>query len=177
MIKEIKELRVTIDGLAQLTEDLKPINNGKGLTTPLPNINSKEINEAVDSLYLAKAWLGKILGELGNENPYKSEYKTKEDIESTADTKELNAYELALSHCGETAHKRPTQEELHIQKVDWLRTEISKISYTVLELNSGKLSKRASSEYEEKLQWSAYQHLCQARFYLGFELARIRENE
>jgi hypothetical protein len=45
----------------------------------------KELEKAVDSLYLAKAWLGKVLAELGAKNPYKSGYKTVEDIESTAD--------------------------------------------------------------------------------------------
>src|SRR5690606_38333619 len=84
MEKEIKELRVKIDGLAQLCEGLhKP-------SDPMKNANwviytTKEVEKVVDSLYLAKAWLGKVLEELGASNPYKSGYKTVEDIVPTAD--------------------------------------------------------------------------------------------
>ena len=78
METQIKELRVKIDGLAQLTKELKPLRDcGKKECEFCPKINSKEIEKAVDSLYLAKAWLGKVLGELGTENPYGSGYKTK----------------------------------------------------------------------------------------------------
>ena len=72
MIEQIKQLRVEIDGLAQLCEGLKPIANYVGGVDPYkddtpisvlayPNENSQEIKEAVKSLKLSKAWLGKVL--------------------------------------------------------------------------------------------------------------------
>lgn len=79
MTQKIKEFRINIDGITQLVIDLTP---------------SAETTKAINSLKLAKAWLGKVLEELGNENPYKSGYKTKDDIEPTADSVRI----LSLIH-------------------------------------------------------------------------------
>ena len=82
MQQKIKELRVEIDGLSQLVKGLKPLMaNGE-----IP-CHSYETREAYDSLMLAKAWLGKILGELGSPTPYQKDGNrhTVEDIEKTAD--------------------------------------------------------------------------------------------
>ena len=80
MIQQIKELRVKIDGLHQLTKDLKPllIDDGNDYSWHVQDVplsetdsdkagieyfltaNSKEINNAADSLVMAKAWLQKL---------------------------------------------------------------------------------------------------------------------
>jgi hypothetical protein len=189
MIQQIKELRVKIDGLAQLTKGLKPIeiektsfenNTGlvktknnikyvdKGLIIILEKNNSKEIEKAVDSLYLAKAWLGKVLGELGNENPYGSGYKTKEDIEPTADVnQDIHGYNLDVIHF---------EDKNHIEKVDWLRQEIEKVVNEIKHLDSNisnHHTQRPSREFAIA-RTNAYNHACEARFWLGFELQRIK---
>jgi hypothetical protein len=64
MKDQIKELRVRIDGLSQLTQELKPINKNEEFKAFPEYINSKEIEKTYNSLILAKAWLGKVLGEL-----------------------------------------------------------------------------------------------------------------
>lgn len=157
MIQEIKNLRVKIDGLAQLTENVKHDH--------IHPKNSKEIEKAVDNLYLAKAWLGKILRELGNENPYKSGYKTKEDIEPTADVSS-----------GEGLFKDDFEllwwknELNHIEKVDSLRTKIEDL----IKNTSNFSDVYSSIEIEQSF---VYKYLCEARFWLDFELQNIKENE
>ena len=77
MKEQIKGLRVKVDGVAQLCKELKPFEHknipieqafsgtGELIRAVYLKTNSKEIEKAVDSLYLGKAWLGKLLGELG----------------------------------------------------------------------------------------------------------------
>jgi hypothetical protein len=164
MIKEIKELRVKIDSLAQLTKELT-------------KINSEQINKATDSLYLAKAWLGKILGELGTDSPYSNDgtRTTVKDIEPAAD---VNSKVLRFIKQGVTLTVvNRTNEEWkqdhkfeisHIEKVDWLREEIKKLIK-----HSSDFSKNEPSIELE--QGFVYKYLCEARFWLGFELERIKK--
>jgi hypothetical protein len=173
MIEEIKTLRVKIDGLAQLVKELKPIAVSNSLEQAFTDFlvfgeneyavkfhNSKEINKAYDSLILAKAWLGKVLQELGESTPYANDGNRKavEDIEPTADhVKVLEA------------NYKPWEEKAHIEKVDWLREEIK---------DTMSRTPNFSKEYPEieLEQRFVYKYLCEARFWLGFELQRIREN-
>lgn len=111
MKEQVKELRVKIDGLAQLVKSLKPITIDRAANheesskywKENPNYDlqpvftfddknlSKEASKAYDSLMLAKAWLGKVLEELGADNPYGTGYKTKEDIHPAADVADLKS--------------------------------------------------------------------------------------
>lgn len=203
MIQEIKNLRVSIDGLAQLTKGLsKPygiainINHIPGNWTPdswikyfretnnafiqsedisksITTFDSRptEMDKCYDSLILAKAWLGKILGELGTESPYPKDgtRKTVEDIEPTADTHG----ELSWDYTAESAdhpNDNPWTKWNHIEKVDWLRQEIQKL----IQETSDFSQEEPSIELE---QGFVYKYLCEARFWLGFELQRIKENE
>lgn len=183
MIDQVKQLRVQIDGLAQLTQELKPIetlaeysvvvgHNGthNEWGKPIIQINSKEIDKAVDSFYLAKAWLGKILGELGNSSPYKSGYKTKEDIEPTSDVSKvieaLNKHPEIIT----TFEGLNWDESSHIEKVDHLRTQIQKLIENTTDFS------KDFSEIELE-QGFVYKYLCEARFWLGFELQRIKEEK
>jgi hypothetical protein len=123
--EDIKELRVRIDGLAQLTSSLHSViiygvghvpsqwENVQHLGFTKKEGPSKEIERASESLLLAKAWAGKMLAEIGNENPYGSGYKTKEDIKPTADV----AKNLTVDFDG------GWEEMNHIERVDYLRTE------------------------------------------------------
>lgn len=180
MKEEIKNLRVRIDGLSQLVEGLRPIMNihvrdGK-------KTNTKEIEKAYDSLILAKAWLGKVLGELGElgeSTPYANDgnRKTVEDIEPTAD-KAGKSTIIANSSSIATGENRGKSFESfsHIEKVDWLRTEIEILVKQIKQignpLNPHMLNREASIA-----RTNSYSHLCEARFWLGFELQRVKENK
>lgn len=188
MKEQIKELRIKTDGLAQLTKELKPIklekatfenNIGKiktkngfeyideGLIIVLEKSNTKEIEKAVDSLYLGKAWLGKVLGELRNENPYGSGYKTKEDIVPTQDVASPNPDLLTNGFDLYWWEK----EANHIEKVDWLRSSLEEIIKEVV-----KIDVKSTREFSIA-RTNCHTHLCEARFWLGFEMERIKNEK
>ena len=138
--------------------------------------NSDEINKAFDSLILAKAWLGKVLGELGEETPYKNDgnRKTKDDIEPTTDKitdgyTEQRKFENVIKYVGFN----------HIQKVDWLRQQIQKLNDVFLKIDwldwyDPKLT--SVLDLLLPMRILVFQYLSEARFWLGFELQRIKEN-
>lgn len=168
MEKEIKELRVKIDGLAQLTKSLKPIEDWKDGANGLFEevYNSKEIEKAVDSLYLAKAWLGKLLSHLGRSTPYTNDGKRSniKDIESATDVnKNIHGYNLDVVHF---------EGKNHIERVDCLREEINNTlkQYETIWFNE--------FGYLHGLLYEVvYKYLSEARFWLGFELARVKEEK
>jgi len=175
MEKQIKEQRVKIDGITQLVKGLKPhVEYAYNKTDLIDIYYSKEIDKSIDCLLLAKAWLGKCLEYIATESPYKSGYKTKEDIEKTADVN--YASEMLAGYEEHTPH---------IEKVDYLRTKIEELlkipltmdlsiiadgldvnnflsNYTILKLSR---AKQKSNEY-----------LTEAKFWLRFELQRIKES-
>ena len=198
MIQQIKELRVRIDGLYQLTKELKPllIDDGNDYNWHVQDVplsetdnsrvgldyfltaNSKEVNKAADSLILAKAWLGKLLGELGSENPYSSGKREVKDIEPTADTAHAK-FRFFRSMDGSIKLKREDGEYrdiddkiAHIEKVDWLRSEIEKI------ISKERNIKTTLQMYTPEISLitkNVYTHLCEAKMWLGFELRRVRD--
>lgn len=190
MIQEVKQLRVKIDGISQLVKVLEPLREErfKGVYDPDSNtliseihgrnyrINSPEIDKAYDSLILAKAWLGKVLGQLGEATPYKNDgYRNQvSDIEETADQGEIPlAYPVI-----QVNHTKPigasTREMNHIEKADWLREEIKTIIDEDLMMLVGRFSETPSGRPKMYYEF-IYKHLSEARFWLGFELQRIRE--
>lgn len=196
MEKKIKELRIKIDGLAQLTkeleepvcythqESLKPRGN-KGCVKiyRLFSSHSREINKAVDDLFLAKAWLGKVLGELGTESPYPKDgtRKTVDDIEPTADKAAIikgmcsgeDIINVATSLDKTTIANYDIslwEDKNHIEKVDWLRQEIQEVV--------DMFNKFSPDTYLINYSLSSsFGHLSEARFQLGFELERIRNEK
>lgn len=181
MKKEIKELRVQIDGLTQLTEKLKPVNifkeneNVVGAVFKKVCINSDEITEAVKSLKLAKAWLGKILGELGEDTPYANDgnRKTVEDIEHTADKPNMmGVFENSVVD-GKRWDTKP-----HIEKVDWLREEIKSVAEKVQQLHHTYYEESRDGTHDSNKIIRSFNtvdtYLSEARFWLGFELGRIK---
>lgn len=197
MIEQIRNLRVKIDGLARLTKELTPVK----VAIIGGYKNSKEIEKAADSLYLAKAWLGKVLGELGEETPYKNDgnRKTVADIEPTADTAQMNLQSANYTF-PDADHINWMDGKNHIERVDWLRQEIKTIIEKIpnyskwIEEQIDNFYKNV--EYDNKedafnkeqkfmsslpnLQFEfdlVYKYLSEARFWLGFELQRIKENE
>lgn len=202
MQEQIKEIRVQLDGLAQLTKGLVTIykidrmyipkefneeqyidhikKSGEPFIGKKLNGNSKEVNKAYDSLILAKAWLGKVLEELGSETPYANDGNRKEvsDIEPAADKfpqKTIEGRPAFPDLYGGTG-KNPTSkiwiELTHIEKVDWLREEIKNLIDFIIKFYSH--SQPPSREFAIA-RTNSYNHLCEARFWLGFELGRIRD--
>lgn len=169
MKEEITELRIRIDGLAQLTkelhkpkEDLKNPNNWRVF-------HPKETEKAVDSLYLAKAWLGKMLQVLGNITPYTNDGKRKdiEDIEPAADINTESVF-------GDKFNETPFRDKSHIEKVDWLREEIKNLPLLSTTQEECREDRALLSIYRYKVNY--WNCLDTARFWLGFELQRIKAN-
>ena len=214
MKDQIKQLRVEIDGLAQLCEGLKPLKDGAAIHNRLKDLtlfsvhsteseiaarearykkecdkairetskNTDEIKEAIKSLKLSKAWLGKVLESLGSENPYGSGYKTVEDIVPETDKAEIICGSIGIE--GETprlearsaftvAGKLVAENYgTHIEKVEWLRTEIKcKIESEYI----SSMTYQPANRLEAIARTNAYNNLCEARFWLGFELGRVRD--
>lgn len=168
MVREIRNLRIKIDGLAQLARGLKPI---KAKTIEM-HFNSQEINDTVQSLYLAKAWLGKSLKVLDVPTPYKNDGKRKEvsDIEPTADEdKGMNSL-VGYNHL---VFVYQWKKKNHIEKVDWLRQEIDKLDELLMTMNYNGEFK--ATDFFFLCYNNARTYLNEARFHLGFELSRLRE--
>lgn len=132
----------------------------------------KEIEKAVDSLYLSKAWLGRSLKVLAVPNPYKNDGKRKEvsDIEPTADEDKGPNNMVGYNHL---VFVYQWKKKNHIEKVDWLRQEIDKLDELLMTMNyNGKFK---ATDFFFLCYNNARTYLNEARFHLGFELGRLRE--
>lgn len=142
----LKEMRVHCDSLVYLLEN--------------EIVKSAETTKATNSLKMARAWMGKLLGLLGEESPYKNDGKrhTVSDIEPTAD---VSVTSNSLTHLNQ------------VERVDWLRQELAGLQhdYDVMCTAADTHDVKAST-----CLVSIYQHLSECRFWLGFELARIRDH-
>ncbi|TXG79209.1 MAG: hypothetical protein E6R13_10225 [Spirochaetes bacterium] len=202
MKEQIIELRIKIDGLSQLTKGLTPktqaidflacprleeelldtwIERAKSVGAYKESVfsNSKEVQKAYDSLILAKAWLGKILGEIGESTPYANDGNRKDvkDIEPAADkmnpvTNRVSVSEEPVVHPYNhfvTFSRTQWQDKSHVEKVDWLREELNKVflEFKTIPLTGLQFTTVMSFE----------QHIQEARFHLGFELGRIRDEQ
>jgi len=145
MEEKLKLIRTDIDALAQCIDKLEI---------------TKQLLSAKDNLLFAKAWLGKMLGAMGVESPYKNDGTRKaiQDIEPVAD---------------EFKGGIILPEDLsHIGAVDWIRQQIATKVADVEMIGTEKGGRKASVLKEQ-----AYVHLCEARFWLGFELERIKQTD
>ncbi len=145
MIEIIHEFRIEADTISKRIKELN---------------QSAETTKANNSVTMAKCWMGKLLGQLGEETPYKNDGKrsTVEDIEPAADTV-----------------KNPVgfNNMNNIQQVDYVRELITKL---LKDFNS--LVKDSNPETLSPLVIlvAIEQHLHECRFWLGLELGRIRDN-
>jgi len=191
MKEKIKELRLRIDGLSQLEETLYGSqlylldieNKPKGMSIQDYTKSYTEMYKCYDSLILAKAWLGKMLGELGEATPYVNDgnRKTVADIEPAADktTNTRNSVGCAIFIDKSTGNPITTDTEIwnnktHIEKVDWLRQEIEEIVVEIRFLGDLNLS---GTTYSNTFINNVTTHLSEARFWLGFVLQRIKEQK
>lgn len=172
MTDNIVELRVQIDKLAQLTDTLTPY---EGDDDPLfdrffGKQLSSEIKNSQKSLLLGKAWLGKLLGMLSKPNPYKSGYKTVDDIQPTADVAKDPTTNIDVDW----------EEINHIERVDWMREKISEYidQFEEYKMEFQYEYESLNPSFYKKVDTIAnlvYKYLSEARFELGFELQRIKE--
>lgn len=164
MKEQIKNLILEIDLDLELMKGLG-INASHQLLKDWRTNNTNEVVKAIDCMLLGKAYLGKTLGELGVETPYKLDGKreTIVDIEPAA-----NKAEIAEG----TYQDQKTLS--YIKRVDNYRQDIEKLANKVMEY---KTTPEFKWSYKANIYTtSAFQYLTEARFWLGFELGRIREN-
>lgn len=182
-MEEFKKLRKQLDAYSQLVGEMRPINN-IGVSADVKDFNSDEkklfelvgFKEAVNSeelksceknLLLAKAWTGKILGEMNDPSPYKnegqrSEVQHIEPVDAKVDTapwKERNNWKA----------------KSHIEQVESLRVLIQQ----ALDFIQG-FFPDPKGEYKNPRSLAIARtevetYLIEARFQLGFELHRIKE--
>jgi len=166
MENQIKQFRVAVDGVNQLLQALAPVEIKVEAKTAF--IASDELESASAHLLFAKAWAGKLLGALGVPTPYKNEgnRKTVNDIEPTADVaKETEDFPVV-----DEEEASDIESMNHIQKVDFLRARINEFITFVEKIDT----KDKSREFAIA-RTNIYNYLCEANFWLGFELQRIKE--
>ena len=112
------------------------------------------------------------MGALGTESPYPKDgtRKTIKDIEPTADRGTQPLADLGLNG----SEIPDWHSKSHIEKVDWLRQEISEV---VKEVKVIPITLKMMSDDVNMGGYRAEGHLSEARFWLGFELERIREEK
>lgn len=196
MKKQIKELRVKIDAISQLTKTLivpsritvedipdnmtidefiEDVSNtgvmvlrNKSVELPHDFFDNSCVGKANESLLMAKAWLGQTLKEMGEDSPYKNNgnRKTEKDIEPTADVaKETKDFPLAKEEWPDEDH---TLNISRVEQVDLLRERIQDI------VDLPFIKSPGIHPYVEPVRMAGT-YLIEARFYLGFELQRIKE--
>lgn len=155
MEQNIKSLRIRLDSFSKMAKDSLH--------------QSKQVDKCVDEILLSKAWLGKALGSLNVESPYQKDGDRKNvaDIEKTADTADASVMEDLLIEEADFHDKNP------VEKVDWLRQAIGKaILSAIATLNYGAFAEKIGTTTIDNV----ITHLTEARFWLGFELER-QKNE
>ena len=118
-------------------------------------------SDCAKSLFIGKSWLGKVLAELGTDNPYPVANDIK-SIPPTQEVADVNLYQFNL--LGD------------LEKVNELRKVIGLISDEVasLDFKESVIIKNARMLAIAKTQ--SYVHLAEARFELGKKLSSLRNN-
>lgn len=160
MENKLKELRIKIDGLSQLVKEIEPdIELGAGIIQQIVShgrfLNNRD--KAYYNLILAKEWLGELLQETFE--------RLEEDKEVTDD---IQVWTYFNDNYIEKSHK---------EKLEYLIKEVKEAADLVLQLEGGKLIEAIWTDYMHEIKLFAYKNLCEARFYLQFELKVIKENE
>lgn len=145
MIQVIKELRLEADTLS-------------GYIKSLPG--SPEVTKANNSITMAKCWMGKFLGLLGEETPYQNDGKRKEvkDIETATET--------------HSTLKPLTGTQ--VEQIDWIRERISLLLKDYNTLITDECNPESIKPMV--ILCSIEQHLHEARFWLGLALGSIRDS-
>lgn len=156
MIQELKQLRLNIDATRQLSLEV-------GIKEAIYNSN---MHNLLHSLNMAKAYVGKLLGEIGEPTPYQNDGKreTVADVEPTDavakadDILEANSVDMV-----------EFAEKTYVGKIDWLREYVQNQLIPIL--GHIDIGTREGAIYRTQ----AFVHLTDARLHLGFELGRLRD--
>ena len=144
------ELQLKVKKVVQLRQDGETL-----IIHSRKNLRSAETTLALRSLQMGRSWLGKHKGELGEATPYKVVDNVK-DIPKTADT--------------------PPDYKRLLPFGDFDSTELSALEFTnrmreVIEqmiLQIDELDQTVAVKH-------SLQHYAEAKMWLGYELARLRE--
>ena len=165
-IQEIKRLRIQVDALIQIANEHK---------------TSAETTLAWRELQLAKAWLGKLLGDVSKSpSPYVQVRKT-ELIPATTKVAELAPYKFdtPLDMCNS---QRNIIEDIIVAFEDmYLAPNLSQlVQFYNDSFGYGTNSKEIQEINEKKIYYNydywnlVRNHFQQARFWYGFEIANLR---
>lgn len=169
-IKEIKRLRIQVDSLIQ---------TGQGEWMK----ETYETRQALNNLMIAKAWLGKLLGDITKSaSPYPEVWKA-EEIVPTQDTAEVIKFESTtpeqLGMCN--SQRRIIDQAIESFRDLWYPPNLEMlITHHNDEVGFPKDEediKRVQAEgiYTHYDYFNLIQeHLQQARFWYGFEIANLR---
>ncbi len=184
MIDKVKDLRISIEVPIQLIGTLKPIKKIRNdiVGQPIDDVceASRELIYAQNSLKMAKGWLGKVLQTIGEESPYQNDGKRKEvgDIEPSAESVELiletteTPMSIKLPNGTVQSIHNSFANKNYIERIDFLREGIKQIIDSIELLQ---LSIQLQPNAGDFLMDNIFRNLNEARFWLGFELGRIRE--
>lgn len=165
-IQEIKRLRVQVDALIQIAQE---------------NKTSAETTLAWRELQLAKAWLGKLLGDVSKSpSPYIQVSKA-ELIPATTEVAELAPYKFnsSLDMCNS---QRNIIEDVISEFTDMcMAPNMEQLIAQYNDSIGNGVDWEDIQEKNKKKIWITYdyynlvrQHLQQARFWYGFEIANLR---
>lgn len=125
------------------------------------------------SLLMGKAWLGKFLGSLGKDTPYKNDGKRKgvQDIEPPSEHKIMNETSMAFWFGMPSTWWVETNL---IEKVDWLRQVIQEeFTQYIIDM---KEQRNPPLDIQGNISsTNAYNYFCEARFHLGFQLEHMKK--
>ncbi len=178
-MEEVKEIRKRLDTIGLILRNLRPVDGfdlsvsdkdmgqihipAELVSVVNTPVQTTEINNAERSIFMSKAWLGKVLQYCGTPSPYPKdgERHSVKDIEATADRANQANVDFIKSDFTDLNH---------IEIVDMLRQAINVISESIEKLNVSDKGREAAIS-----RTNAWNYCVEARLHLGFELERIRE--
>lgn len=130
---------------------------------------SPEIVKAMDRLLIAKAWMGKMLQALGEQNPYAESHNPQSPViekaaeETTSNMLSVFESENVMTQTGRVKYlRRMISETMNIARI-------------VISGKEGYNADKKMKSFEAMFPYFALQHLEEAKMWLGWELGFIRK--
>lgn len=119
-------------------------------------------------VFLAKAWLGKLLGYMGEANPYQVEggIQNEKQIPPTAEVDHSMDFELKL---------RDFANKNSIPAIEHLRERLDKVAYIINDIDPIELDLGERSRVAHICRTNAWSNVLEARFFLEDDLSKIRK--
>lgn len=172
LVVKVKELRVKIDGMINLVN----------------NIHHPHANKSALSLELGKNWLGKVLQYIGNDTPYVSDGNrhTIKDIEPTADVAEPKIFNFPIIEVLDETPEVKARYEADgyeyvggfrpmnmIEQIDYTRQRIKEVTLEIEELDKETKMPNREAAAARTNAWSA---ISESGMNLGDALRKIKES-